>query len=259
VGRVLAYQNAEMLIVQGACASASAYQKVRAGTLARMQDNQLYTAASFTVGASPLRPGKEPYTGRSVILAPQELTAKSNGVLVEMGSGQSEGVVTAEWDFVALRRLWEVSETPLHRPLEAGLATALLGALYTQLQALPHAQTVDLLPPPVEPEASMISIEEAAEEPVIELDDLPLLGSVTSHWPLSLSEPETSGERTDDTEIEWNDVSILDTQPRSYAEAASSPTIRRDDETDEMDAVENKGDDLIDASAAESLEEETDT
>lgn len=118
VGRVLAYQNAEMILLQGACPKAASYHKLQhAGVLARMQDNQLYAAASFVVGANPLRKGADPYMGRSAILAPQELTPKYNGVLVEMGSAQSEGVVTAEWDYTALKRLWETSETSIRTPL----------------------------------------------------------------------------------------------------------------------------------------------
>ncbi len=279
VGRLLAYQNAEMLLVQGACATQAAYQKLRAGILARMQDNQLYAAGSFSVGESPLRPGQEPFVGKSVVFAPQELTPKSNGVLVEMGSTQSEGVVTAEWDFTVLRRLWEVSDTPLRRSLDPELAAPLLAALFTQLRALPQARAIELLPPVREGEASEFAPEGAAaaqpDAVLIELEDLPLLGSVSSRWPLpdadaanagaldagaldagmeseaaGMAENHTNGART------WHEGAPLPGPEQSYTAAASSATIRREDETDEMDAVEGRQEAQAEQEAQEDAQQE---
>ena len=103
VGRLLAYQGAEVLICQGACPDPVLYNKVRSGMLARMQDNQLFGLVSFLVGANELsRRQRTPFLGKSAIFAPQELTPRYNGVLVEMGNQRSEGVLTAEWDFQAL-------------------------------------------------------------------------------------------------------------------------------------------------------------
>ncbi len=261
VGRVLAYQNAEVLLLQAASPTTAGYHKLRAGILARMQDNQLYAAASFLVGSSPYRKQADPYLGRSAVLAPQELTPKYNGVLVEMGSAQSEGVITAEWDYVLLKQLWETSDTPLRRALEPADAAPLLAALYTQLQALPQAPPVQLLPEPLAQVTAEIDLDDASEmlgpasggvvgaevenaesEALLELDDLPQLGSVRSHWPLQ--PPEVEGAVAEEvmveaiatdapTDVEW-------TSPRSYAAAESTSAIRRDDETDEMDAVENQ-------------------
>ncbi len=284
VGRVLAYQNAEMILLQGACPNAASYHKLRAGVLARMQDNQLYAAASFVVGANPLRKGADPYMGRSAILAPQELTPKYNGVLVEMGSAQSEGVVTAEWDYTALKRLWETSETSIRRALAPEDAAPVLAALYTQLKALPQSPAVEMLPAPPIAETAEIMLEngraqdaplsvpaageEAADvdamhvaddgtaaqgddEPVRELEDLPLLGSVRSHWPLHPVDAESavSEETVEEfvardlpTDVEWS-------TPRNYAEQGADSTIRRDDETDEMDAVEHQPEAVAEESA----------
>jgi predicted amidohydrolase len=97
VGRLLAYQGADLLIVQAACTDELLYQKIRAGTLARMQDNQLFAAVSFLVGDNRLsRAQRTPFSGKSAIFAPQELSPRSNGVLVEMGNLRSEGVLAAE-------------------------------------------------------------------------------------------------------------------------------------------------------------------
>jgi predicted amidohydrolase len=54
VGRLLAFQGAELLVLQSACSAQVAYQKQRTGILARMQDNQLFAAAAFLVGENPL-------------------------------------------------------------------------------------------------------------------------------------------------------------------------------------------------------------
>ena len=44
VGRLLAFQGAEVLITLAAATSQADYNKLRAGALARMQDNQLLAA-----------------------------------------------------------------------------------------------------------------------------------------------------------------------------------------------------------------------
>ncbi|MEZ4676193.1 MAG: nitrilase-related carbon-nitrogen hydrolase [Caldilineaceae bacterium] len=138
IGRLLAYKGAEVLICQGACASTVMYQKLRAGILARMQDNQLFAAASFLVGRNDLNgSNKLVYAGRSAIFAPQELTPRFNGVLVEMGSPSSEGVLSADWNFVALRKLWEISDTPLRREVPIKQIGRVIASLYARLQQAP--------------------------------------------------------------------------------------------------------------------------
>lgn len=257
VGRLLAYQEAEVLVLQGATASAAAYNKTRAGILARMQDNQLFAVASWLVGHSPLKKsGDAPYQGRSAIFAPQELTPRYNGVLVEMGSAQAEGVVSAEWEYGALRKLWEESETPIRRSRAGEDVDALIVALYTQLRALPAPTEIEplALPEPGKAGANGEGKEgknAGLEGDVYELDELPVLASVTSAWPLRpvrlFPEAEETVEVKEGDEVEEGDervplvevpVESVEWPPRSYVDAPGEPTIRRDDETDEMDAVE---------------------
>jgi len=258
VGRLLAYQNAEILILQAACPTPTFYNKLRSGILARMQENQLFAAASFLAGESPMRRVRnQPYLGRSALLAPQELTPRFNGVLVEMGSPQAEGVVSAEWDFVALRTLWEESDSPIRRSRTGDDVNTLLVALYTQLRALPQ---------PTESELLAISASEAensahndllgVEDDLRELDDLPIVSSITSSWPLRREPIAPSGIDTYiDTDITTGTESssnhgqagtqpvpaeAVEWPPRSYNDAPGGALIRRDDETDEMDAVESE-------------------
>jgi predicted amidohydrolase len=211
-GRVLAYQGAEVLVAQGACLHPAMYNKLRAGILARMQDNQLYSVASFMVGVNAFaRSPKAAFMGKAAIFAPQELTPRYNGVLVEMGSPRSEGVLTAEWDFAALRQLWKTSETPVRRQLPAAQVTQILASLYSQLQSQPP-----LL------ELANGEAEDAANrqaESVLELSELPVIGSVSSPWP-----PPKLGD---------NDESLP--LVSSNRPATSLQTI--EDETDEMDVI----------------------
>ena len=117
-GRILAYQGAQMLIGLGACSGTGLHRKVRAGLLARVQENQLYGTVSFLVGHNPLGLGaRQDYAGQSAIFAPADFTHRYSGVMVQLGTASSEGVITAEWDFEALRELWAEGDTPLRQAM----------------------------------------------------------------------------------------------------------------------------------------------
>lgn len=256
VGRLLAYQDAEVLVLQAACPTPAYYNKTRAGILARMQDNQLFAVSSYLTGENPLRKGAaqatQPYQGRSAVFAPQELPPRFNGVLVEMGSTQADGVVTAEWDFNALRQAWEGSETPLRKNRAGDNVHTLLAALYTQLRALPQPPEADLLALPDDGESDEAIAQFDSDEELFMLDQLPVVASVTSTWPLrrvTLIEPkpEADGDAGDEDEASEDEplavappVEEISWSPRDYNDAPGGAPIRRDDETDEMDAVEEK-------------------
>lgn len=217
VGRVLAFQGAEMLINPSACQSMTAYNKLRAGAMARMQDNQLFAATAYLVGVNQMsKVTQEPFVGKSAIFAPQELTPRFNGVLVEMGSQNSEGVLTAEWDLPALRQLWEQSETPLRKSLALGQASKLLAGLYQRLQDAPRLAD--------------LGGGAANALPVAQLDELPVLASVTSRWPLR---PAPDAAAASETVTDWPERPHQEVPP---AAAADAPY---EEETDEMDALAN--------------------
>jgi hypothetical protein len=238
----LAYQGADLFVVQAACTDQLLYQKIRAGTLARMQDNQLFAAVSFLVGDNRLsRAQRTPFTGKSAIFAPQELTPRSNGVLVEMGNLRSEGVLAAQWDFASLRELWETSETPVRQQLPLQQAGQFLAQLYARLQTLPKVANLEQLPGGDEVSA----VAKRALGAPQSLDDLMVIATVTQRWPLQLNGPEASTHspileddfliKTDDfvaanTEQDASDPQALPPQPVGGSENG-------EDETDEMDAV----------------------
>jgi predicted amidohydrolase len=232
VGRALAFQGAEVLVAQGASLSPTLYNKLRAGALARMQDNQLFAVSSYLVGSNLLSPaGDSAFIGRSAIFAPQELTPRFNGVLVEMGNQGSEGVLTAEWDFQALKQLWETSETPLRRDLPLPQVNKLLAALYEQVRGMPRL--ADGEPASQAADDTAIDPLSAASEPLLSLDDLPVIASVTSRWPLpSLA---VDNRPTQEVIDEWRPP---DPGSQPPAIVPLNPAAAEfEEETDEMDAL----------------------
>ncbi len=207
VGRLHTYQGADVLVSQAICLDPAMYNKVRSGVLARMQDNQLFAAASFLVGPNMMsRERNQQYVGKSAIFAPQELTPKSNGVLVEMGGVRSEGVVAAEWDFAALRDLWESSDTPIRRTLSQAELGGALGEIYARLQRLPPVS-----------DSALITSSQPAERPtestkLLTLNDLEVVGSYAALRE-TLSPTNAAAETVD---------------PRSDDEPAAEETVSED-------------------------------
>ena len=132
-GRALAYAGAEALIGLSATTKPVMYARQRQGLLSRVEDNQLFGAMSFAVGYNPFTPADEqPYFGRSLLAAPISMTPRHNGVLVEMGTDSTEGLITAEWDYAALRASWEEDEPPLRSAMPVAAAGPGLGVVYSR-------------------------------------------------------------------------------------------------------------------------------
>ncbi len=228
VGRLLAYQGAEILVGQGAATGKVLYEKLRAGMLARMQDNQLFAAISFVVGHNEFsRRQREPFMGKSAILAPQELTPRHSGILVEMTSFRSEGVLAAVWDFPALQELWETSDTPVRRQMPLEQVGGILADLYRQMKRLPRRADLAELPAP------------DATPAVRRLEELPVVASVTTRWPQETSAGEEEPAAPEGTETPIGPAEdppvtgFLDSARRQSAPPSTGP----DDETQEMDVL----------------------
>lgn len=230
VGRAQAFQGAEILVAQGASLTPTLYNKLRAGALARMQDNQLFAVSSYLVGANLLASASDStFIGRSAIFAPQELTPRFNGVLVEMGNQGSEGVLTAEWDYQALKQLWETSETPLRRDLPLQQVNKLLSALYEQVRAMPRLADGE----PVEPDQPDAAASLPAGDPLLSVNDLPVIASVTSRWPLPARNMDNRPQQV--VVSEWRSPDP-DSQPPAIV-PLNPTTTDFEEETDEMDAL----------------------
>lgn len=162
--RALAYEGVTILVGLGASPGMDLYRKMRVALNARVQENQIYGLISFLIGHNPLgtKSGAE-YAGQSAILAPADFTPQGSGIMVQLGTSSSEGVITAEWDFEALEELWEDSATPLRRNMPMGAFQALSDvyaerhSLHDAWQAQAAVAEAELLP------AEVIPVEELHE------------------------------------------------------------------------------------------------
>ncbi len=258
VGRLLAYQGADLLVTPAACSDLAMYHKVRSGMLARMQDNQLFAVSSFLVGRNAFGGRAKPgYVGKSAIFAPQELTPRFNGVLVEMGGPHSEGVVVAEWDFAALKRLWESSDTPVRRALGTTQMGNALSEIYARLQRLPAVAESRLLEEPELSPGADGPLDGGnggettqAEVAALALDDLTVLGSITSRWPrpvaapadaadAALAGPEELGDgAAEPASLSSEAVDTLASARAAPPDADTTGVADEEGETDEMDSLE---------------------
>jgi predicted amidohydrolase len=238
VARLLAYKGAEILIAQGACRDMSLYHKMRAAILARMQDNQLFAAASFLVGrASFSRHEETPFVGKSAILAPQELTPRFNGVLVEMGNPRSEGVLSANWNFSLLKEVWEMSDPPVRKQLPLKQIGTILANLYARLQTLNTSDEQVTLPASSGQDEAKTQLL-PQREPILHLDDLPIKSTITRRWPLakldysSLESAEEPPEMPPLLQSPYQSVDVNKTPVENYTVSSVA-----EDETEEMDAL----------------------
>ena len=141
-GRVLAYQGADLLVTLAATGSEALAAYVRHGTLAQAQENRCFAMTSFLVGKNRLAPDGNAsgvFVGKSGIYAPLEMTPRYSGVVVEMGTGEAEGLLTAELDRDRLHELWESGVEPVRRRMPANLFASYLPALYGSRRTLAEA------------------------------------------------------------------------------------------------------------------------
>jgi hypothetical protein len=67
------------------------------------------------------------------------MTPRYSGVLVEMGTGDAEGLITAELDRDRLQELWEDGVEPVRRRMPVNLFANYLPALYASRRTLNDA------------------------------------------------------------------------------------------------------------------------
>jgi predicted amidohydrolase len=153
-GRVLAYQGADLLVTLAAAGSDALAAYIRHGTIAQAQENRCFAVTSFLVGKNHLAPddgAPRMFVGKSGLYAPLEMTPRHTGVLVEMGTSDAEGLLTAEFDRDALHELWESGVEPVRRRMPVGLFANYLPALYSSRRTLadawPDAEAETVTPP----------------------------------------------------------------------------------------------------------------
>ena len=236
--RVLAYQGSDMLITLAATKRPATYAKIRQSTLARCQENQLYGIVSFLVGADPfISTDGSVFMGRSAILAPLDFTPRFTGVMVELGSPQAEGVVTAEWDYPALHELWQTSETPIRREMPLA-QTALLSQIYGRALALgdsgqTHLESIESPSEMAQPTLPLLDrqSEESQEKSVNEKEEddfvslvAPILPSELTAIPLEEPETDASAQEEDAASLSAADADVPVPDSEIESEADESKT-----------------------------------
>lgn len=168
-GRVLAYQGAELLVALAAVSDEALAAYIRHGAISRAQENRIFALTSFLVGKNYLATPEMPDTlkGKSGIYTPLELTVRYTGVLVEMGTADAEGLLTAELDRGLLQKYWEQGIEPVRKRIPVDLFASYLPALYgsrrTLAEAWPEAEGA--LPTLPQPAAEVPAVEQETEAP----------------------------------------------------------------------------------------------
>jgi predicted amidohydrolase len=157
--RALVAQGAEVLIGLAAGPGAPQGQTLRAALAMRTEENQVYSVASFLIGPNYLgKVTRDEYMGQSAVLAPTSLTDKGSGVLVQMGTNRTEGLISTSLDYAALRTLWQTSNFRPRQQMVLADAASVLADLYNQGRTIDEAAreaTEPLVPePPAEPKPS---------------------------------------------------------------------------------------------------------
>jgi len=235
-GRILAYQGADLLITLAAADNEALAAYIRQGTIAQAQENRCFALTSFLVGKNYLASGDggdKKFVGKSGIYAPLEMTPRHSGVLVEMGTASSEGLLTAELDRTALRDLWESGVEPVRSRMPVALFAKYLPALYSSQRTLadtwPDLESAE--PQPTLPEPPMAE----PLEPVA-----PSLG------PGAREVPEAEGTREIEEAREAQGVGEVPEVPEApaetpevQAEEVSGPQATLDDEAEDTGDTAN--------------------
>ena len=153
LARLLAIQGVGLLVGIAASPGAAQANVIRSAMALRAEENQVFAAVSFLLGPNYLdRENPEDYSGQSALLAPISLTRGGGGVLVQVGTNRTEGLVAAELDAGALNMLWETSRFRPRREMCLGDLGPVLAEMYrdglTIEQAIDQHLTRPVEPPP---------------------------------------------------------------------------------------------------------------
>jgi len=147
-GRLLGGQGAELMVALSAVTGDVSAAQVRGAAMARAQENRCFVLTSFMVGPrylSSADPQASALVGKSGIYGPLELTPHHSGVLVEMGTGSSEGLLTAELDLEQVHSLWDTGDHPWRTNELAGFFSGPMAALYAGGEAMAPIPAEDRL------------------------------------------------------------------------------------------------------------------
>ncbi len=111
VGRLFAMQRASLLVHPMACTTDIEWGRAHRAVVLRCMENQLFGCVSCLVGSDKLLLDTGYlYRGRSMFLAPLELSPQKNGVLITMEDAKQNGLVVSTLDYNALQDTWQESQ-----------------------------------------------------------------------------------------------------------------------------------------------------
>jgi len=184
LARVLAMQGADLLVGIAASTGTAQAGALRSALALRVEENQVFGAASFLLGPNYLGWEKrEEFLGQSALLAPISLTERGDGILVQAGSNRTEGLIAAELDAEKMEELRETSRFRPRREMHLGNIGPVLGEAYRAGLSIEQAIEQQFAgPAAVAPEAPAELPEiEPEVEPEVAEPSVPEALSLTGH------------------------------------------------------------------------------
>jgi predicted amidohydrolase len=165
LARLLAMQGADLLVSVAASTGVAQANTLRSALAVRVEENQVFGAASFLLGPNYLGWDKrEEFFGQSALLAPISLSARGDGILVQAGSNRTEGIIAAELDAEKMEELRETSRFRPRREMNLGNVGPVLSEAYRAGLTIEQAIEQQIGgPAAAEPEAPAEPTEEPPE------------------------------------------------------------------------------------------------
>jgi predicted amidohydrolase len=189
LARLLAVKDADLLVGISASPGVAQASVLRSALALRAEENQVFAAASFLLGPNHLgRGGRDEFFGQSALLAPISLTPKGDGVVVQVGTDRTEGLIAATLPIDELYSLRQTSRFRPRQQMHLGNLGPVLAEIYQQ--GLSIEQAIEqgaggpaepfTEPPPFEAVAPAEPLEEVPEaEPEVPYPSVPEAMSLT--------------------------------------------------------------------------------
>lgn len=131
--RLLAVKGADLLIGISASPGVAQASMLRSALALRAEENQFFAAASFLLGPNHLgRGGRDEFFGQSALLAPISLTPRGDGVLVQVGTDRTEGLIASTLPMDELHHLRQTSRFRPRQEMHLGSLGPVLAEIYQQ-------------------------------------------------------------------------------------------------------------------------------
>ena len=248
--RILATSGAMFIVSLLAATSEQSFLKARHTFSARVQENLVLGAQSCLVGRNILGETGSSFVGKSVLLAPLEMTTRYSGKLGEVGTTVSESIISAAWDINGLYALRNSTDTPTNLIPDDEALQRQLRTLYGAPAAEGGEETPTPLAaapaPPIPAEWDSALIEEPSYTPDAEEAQIPETAAIDEALPITVSQVEPSAEwglsaESDDYASAMSDTAESSTliEPETDGELGTEPDVSEPAVTDQQIAPED--------------------